>query len=107
MVVFDCCREDFAGAKERVIEAQKKTKFSDEIESLGKKETEIDDDENQDQVIETEEEERLSFFWRQSEENYVRRNIPMPDKSQNYCSVYGTLPGQLVDAKSNLAVEII
>ena len=48
MVVFDCCREDFAGAKERVIEAQKKTKFSDEIESLGKKETEIDDDENQD-----------------------------------------------------------
>ena len=31
----------------------------------------------------------------------------MPDKSQNYCAVYGTLPGQLVDAKSNLAVEII
>ena len=46
MVVFDCCREDFAGAKERVIEAQKKTSFSDEIESLGKnKETEIDDGE--------------------------------------------------------------
>ena len=31
----------------------------------------------------------------------------MPVKSQNYTSVYGTLPGQLVDAKSNLAVEII
>ena len=46
MVVFDCCRENFAGAKERVIEAQKKTSFSDEIESLGKnKETEIDDGE--------------------------------------------------------------
>ena len=31
----------------------------------------------------------------------------MPVKSQNYVAVYGTLPGQLVDAKSNLAVELI
>ena len=33
--------------------------------------------------------------------------IPMPVKSQNYVAVYGTLPGQLVDEKSNLAVELI
>ena len=33
--------------------------------------------------------------------------IPMPVDSQNYVAVYGTLPGQNVDAKSNLAVELI
>ena len=33
--------------------------------------------------------------------------IPMPDKSQNYVAIYGTLPGQNVEAKSNLAVELI
>ena len=34
-------------------------------------------------------------------------NNSIPIKSvQNYCAVYGTLPGQLVDAKSNLAVEL-
>ena len=32
--------------------------------------------------------------------------IPFPIKTQNYTAVYATLPGQLVDAKSNLAIEI-
>ena len=31
----------------------------------------------------------------------------MPNKSQNYVAVYGTPPGLLVDAKSNLAVEVV
>ena len=31
----------------------------------------------------------------------------MPVKSQNYVAIFGTLPGQLVEAKSSLAVELI
>ena len=31
----------------------------------------------------------------------------MPNKSQNYVAVYGTPPGLNVDAKSNLAVEVV
>ena len=33
--------------------------------------------------------------------------LPMPSSSQNYCAVFGTLPNQLVDAKSALAVEMM
>ena len=36
MAVFDCCREDMVGAKERVVDALKKMKFENEIESIGK-----------------------------------------------------------------------
>ena len=35
-------------------------------------------------------------------------NIKVPEKqTYNYCAIYGTLPNELVDAKSNLAVELI
>ena len=35
-------------------------------------------------------------------------NIKAPEKqTHNYCAIYGTLPNELVDAKSNLAVELI
>ena len=34
--------------------------------------------------------------------------IPVPVRSQpNYCAIFGTLPDQLVDEKSNLAMELI
>ena len=36
MVVFDCCREDLVGAKERVVDALNKMKFEVDIESVGK-----------------------------------------------------------------------
>ena len=36
----------------------------------------------------------------------VQRKLPAPERSQNYCAVFGTLPNQLVDAKSDLAVEL-
>ena len=36
-----------------------------------------------------------------------QRKLTFPNKSQNYCAVYGTLPNQLVDAKSDLAVELM
>ena len=36
MVVFDCCREDLVGAKERVVGALNKMKFEVDIESVGK-----------------------------------------------------------------------
>ena len=36
LVVFDCCREDYTEARNRVIEALKSVNFLQEIESLGK-----------------------------------------------------------------------
>ena len=41
------------------------------------------------------------------QENKMIRYIPVPNMSQNYCAIFGTLSNKLVDAKSNLAVEII
>ena len=37
----------------------------------------------------------------------TQRKLPMPVKAQNYIAIFGTLPNQLVDAKSDLAVELI
>ena len=33
--------------------------------------------------------------------------LPLPDRSQNYCAIFGTLPNESVEAESDLAAELI
>ena len=50
---------------------------------------------------------KIKCFESLQREIHVQRDIPVPDMTINYCAIFGTLSNQLVDAKSNLAVELI